>query len=249
MAEPEIVRVVRRSPGRLRLHAPTLIAGESAGIEQIAAAHGVLDVRLSPRTQNVLIEFDPDLIEEPELLALAAARPRAQSRRRPRGDAKAPVETGWLRGERSETLHARPAECVAVLLEFERYPEWQTYVTSVSVYERDDRGRGILVRARARAGEREIDFTTRYRYPSSNRVVFEQDDPELGAVRGSWAFRSAAGRRTRATCVLEVKPGRRLTLLLRGSLFERIREAGLDHVMDELRGRVEGERVSPSANG
>jgi len=230
-------------------------------MEQIAAARGVLGVRLSPRTGNVLIEFDQDLIDEPELLALASDRPVAQDPRRssgqaappnPRraiGQAKARAEVGWLRAERSETFHVRPLDCVAALLEFERYPEWQTHVTSVSVYERDTRGRGVGVRVRATVAEREIEFTTRYRFPSPNRVVFHQDEGELAAARGSWTFRSLGRGRTRATCVLEVKPGWRLSLLLRGSLYERIREAGLDHVMGELRGRVEGQSVVPADRG
>ncbi len=219
-------------------------------MEQVAAAPGVLDVRLSPRTGNVLIEFDQDLIDEPELLALAAgpraardprrpSRPAARASRRSLGEAKA-RQVGWLQAERSETFAARPLDCVAALLEFERYPEWQTYVTSVSVYERDQRGRGVGVRMRAMVAEREIEFTTRYRFPSPNRVVFDQAEGELAAARGSWTFRSLGRGRTRATCVLEVKPGWRLSLLLRGPLYDRVREAGLDHVMDELRGRVEG---------
>jgi len=208
-------------------------------------------VRLSPRTGNVLIEFDQAVIDEPQLLALAADRPVAedpprssrQATREPGDSIGQPKATadGWLRAQRSETFHAtRPGDCVAALLEFERYPEWQRYVTSVKVYERDERGRGLIVRLCATFAEREIEFTTRYRFPSPNRVVFAQDEGAPTAVRGSWTFRSLGRGRTRATCVLEVKPGWRLSLLLRGSLYEQIRDAGLDHVMGELRGRVQG---------
>jgi ribosome-associated toxin RatA of RatAB toxin-antitoxin module len=248
VSEHEAVRVVRRSPGRLRLHAPSLSASGDAAVERIAAVGGVRDVRLSRRTGNVVIEFDRALIDEPDVLALIAddleGAPRRSNRGGASGGAQASAETGWLRAERSETIDARPAACIAALTEFERYPEWQTYVTEVKVRAQDRRRRGVRVWTRAMIGEREIEFTTSYHFPSPNRILFAQDDGKLEAARGSWGFRSAGGERTRATCTLEVKPGWRLSLLLRGPVYERIREAVLDHLMDELRARVEGGRAS-----
>ncbi len=246
MGDLDGFRVVRRSPGRLRLHVPFVIAAEDAVMERIAATGGVRNVRSSPRTGNVLIEFDQALIDEPDLLALitegAAPARRTGGPAWPGNGAETSTAAGWLRAERSETISARPAECIAALLEFERYPEWQTFVTKVSVHERDKRGRGVRVRTRVALAERELEFTTSYRFPGPNRVSFRQEDGELEAVQGSWAFRSSGTGRTRATCLLEVKPGLRLSLLLRGSLYERISDAVLDHLMNELRARVEGER-------
>ncbi len=69
-------------------------------------------------------------------------------------------------------------------------------------------------------------------------MTFEQDDGELEAVRGSWAFQSLTGGRSRATHVLEVKPGWRLALVLRNPLYEQLRETVLDHCMSELRVRL-----------
>ncbi len=210
---------------------------------RIAAADGVLDVRMNERTGNVLVGFDPGLIDEPGVLSLitddrAPDRPR-RIRRGPAA-AQAPPEPGWLRAERTETLPARPAACVAALIDFERYPEWQTYVKVMTVLERDHRGRGIRVATEAQVGARELRFTTRYRFPSPNRVMFEQDDGELEAVRGSWAFQSLADGRSRATQVLEVKPGWRLALVLRNALYDQLQETVLSHFMSELRARLEG---------
>jgi ribosome-associated toxin RatA of RatAB toxin-antitoxin module len=246
MSEAEPVQVLRRSPGRLRLHAPALTGDGRAGLARIAAAEGVLDVRLNERTGNLLIRFDRSLIDEPDVLALITVGPtpgpRAQRPRRASVDTQAPARAGWRRAERRETIHARAAACVAALTNFERYPEWQALLTAATVLERDGHGRGIRVAMRAQVGEREIQFTTSYRYPTPNRIVFDQDDGELEAVHGSWAFRSLGGGRTRATYVVEVQPGWRLNLLLRSPLYEQIREAVLDHVMSELRERVENGR-------
>lgn len=245
-AEP--VRVLRRSPGRLRLHASAL-SGD--GLARIAATAGVLEVRHNERTGNVLIGFDRSLIDEPDVLALipvgAAPRRPAQRSRRASGT-QAPVRAGWLRAARGDTIRARPAACVAALTDFEHYPEWQTYLTAATVLQRDRHGRGVRVASRAQVGEREIQFTTSYRFPSPNRIVFEQDDGELGAARGSWAFRSLGGGRTRATYVVEVKPGWRLKLLLRGPLYQQIRDAVLDHLMNELRERVESDESPPKVS-
>ena len=212
------------------------------GLARIAAADGVLDVRVSERTGNVLIGFDPGLIDEPGVLSLITDEPapgRPRRARRGRAAAHAPAQPGWLRAERTETLPARPAACVAALIDFERYPEWQSYVKVMTVLQRDHRGRGIRVATEAQVGERELSFTTRYRFPSPNRVMFEQDDGELEAVRGSWAFQSLTGGRSRATHVLEVKPAWGLALVLRNPLYEQLRETVLDHFMSELRVRLE----------
>lgn len=224
------------------MRAPSLLAEGRAGLSRIAAAEGVLHVRLSERTANFLIEFDHALIDEPSLLSLIAGEPTAaragRVRRSPPPTDQAP-ESGWLRARCSETIDARAAECVAALLEFERYPEWQAHITSVTVLERDKRGRGSRVTTRGRIGECDTQFTASYQYPSANRVVVKQVDGQLDAVRGSWTFRSVGGGCTRATYLLEVKPGWRLGTMLRGGLYEQIRDAALDHIMSELRERVE----------
>ncbi len=248
VTSPENLRVLRRSPGRLRLNAPGLIDDGDSGLARLAAADGVLKVELSQRTGNLLIGFDEARIDEADVLALIAVKratdrpspPRATARRSPpRADARAPARSGWLRAERSETIHAPAAVCMAELIDFERHPDWQAYVTAVTILQRDRRGRGTRVATRARVAERELEFTTSYRFPSPHRVLFEQTDGELEAVRGSWSFRSLRSGRSRVTHVLEVKPGFRLGLVLRGALYEQLRETVLDHFMSELRLRVE----------
>ncbi len=239
---PGPVQVVRRSPGRLRLHAPGVHQAD-ARLTRLMAADGVTKVRLNERTSNLLLEFDQSLVDEAAVLALiVAGPPRGDRVRRSRSlssETGPPAQDGWRRAQRIETIRARPAACIAALTDFERYPEWQRYLTAVTIQQRDKRGRGARVASRALIGERDIQFVTSYRFPSPNRIVFEQADGELEAVRGSWAFRSLTGGRTRAVYVLAVKPGWRLNALLRGSLYEQIRDAVLDHVMSELRQRVE----------
>lgn len=224
------------------MHAPSLTGAGEDALRRITTAPGVRKVRLSERTDNLLIEFDQAFIDEARLLALITGPPasaQAGGAQLTRAADETLRESGWLRAKRSETIVARPAQCVAAILGFERYPEWQTHITSVTVIERDRRGRGVRVETCAKVGERELHFTTGYRFPSPNRVLFEQLDGDLDAVRGGWMFHSAGADSTRATYTLEVSPGWPRSLMLRGPMCEQLRDAVLDHFMGELRRRVE----------
>ena len=234
--------MLRRSPGRVRVRAPSLIAGAGAGLARLQASDAVLGVRLSELTGNALIEFDPARIDEHAVLMMIASEPATPPRKSLRSsdsDAPAGPGPGWLQAARAETLRARPAECVAAVLAFERYPEWQSYVTGARVLERDARGRGTRVVTRARVKDRDIEFTASIHFPRPNQIAFEHDDDQFGVMRGSWSFQSAGRGRTRATYALAAKPGWRLSLMMRGPLYGQLREAALDHVMGELRARVE----------
>ncbi len=242
MSDPGSTRILRRSPGRLRLHAPG-VRQRDARLATLRATEGVTEVRLSERTGNLLLEFNRSVIDESSVLALikvkSPPRTRSPDSRSASAETSTTAREGWRRAERAETIQARAATCITALTDFERYPEWQSYLTAVTVLARDDRGRGVRVATSAQVGEREIEFTMNYGFPSPNRIVFQQDAGELEAVNGSWAFRSVGGGRTRATYVVEVKPGWRINVLLRGPLYEQIRDVVLDHVMSELRARVE----------
>jgi ribosome-associated toxin RatA of RatAB toxin-antitoxin module len=253
VSDVKSVRVLRRSPGRLRLHAPALNGEGGAALARLAAAQGVLGVQLSERTGNLLIEFNRSLTDEPSLLALIASEPagRRPSPRSPRPtrETHANPGNGWKRTMRAETIRARPTACVAALTDFEHYPAWQTHLTAATILERDRRKHGVRVAFQAQVGARQIAFTMRYHFPSPNRIVFEQDDGELEGVHGSWAFRSLGGGRTRATFGVEFKPGWRLNLLLRSPLSEQIQEAVLDRFMNELRVYVEaGGHLAPEVS-
>jgi ribosome-associated toxin RatA of RatAB toxin-antitoxin module len=66
-------------------------------------------------------------------------------------------------GERM-IIRGTPEDCYAVLVEFERYPEWAADIKAVHVDERDDSGRPMLVTFRAAAFGRSTSYTLRYDY-------------------------------------------------------------------------------------
>jgi uncharacterized membrane protein len=61
-------------------------------------------------------------------------------------------------------IEAPPQRCLAVALDFERYPAWARDVKEVTVLERDDAGRGSKVEYRAAAMGRSFKYTLQYDY-------------------------------------------------------------------------------------
>ena len=61
-------------------------------------------------------------------------------------------------------MRATPEQCLAVVTDFERYPEWAADVKAVTVDERDDQGRAVEVSFRAGAFGRSTSYTLRYDY-------------------------------------------------------------------------------------
>jgi len=68
--------------------------------------------------------------------------------------------------EARETIHveALPQRCYEVAIDFDRYPEWATDVKEVEVLDRDEHGRGTLVRYRISALGKTISYNLDYDY-------------------------------------------------------------------------------------
>lgn len=60
------------------------------------------------------------------------------------------------------TIDATAADLYGVLVDFEAYPSWARDLKSVEVLERDEQGRGVIVRYRAAAMGRSTSYTLRY---------------------------------------------------------------------------------------
>ena len=70
-------------------------------------------------------------------------------------------------------IAASPQACFDVAVDFERYPEWAGDIKDVTVSERDDEGRGVLVRFRTAAFGRSTSYTLRYDYSDAPRALNE----------------------------------------------------------------------------
>lgn len=230
---PVAATVLRRSPGRLRVHVPGATADER-WLEALRAHAGVLQVDFHPRTENLLVRFDVAGVDESSLLALL---PRCEEREGSQAPAQ---ERGWLSLEREELLEAPLARCMQALCELERYPDWQRYIAGVEVLERDGQDRGTLVRVQADVRGRQLAYVAAYSYPSQQEVAFTAEEGEMGEVSGQWSLRGQGRTGTAAALAVELRPTAHLPLLaLPGVLYRQLGDAALRHMLDELREYVE----------
>ena len=133
---------------------------------------------------------------------------------------------------------AAPERCWDVLLDFERYPEWVGEMKDVEVLERDEQGRGSLVRFRAAAMGRSTSYTLAYDYSEEPRVlawVLDRGDL-MRKLDGSYVFEPVDGDRTHVTYHLEAD----LVVPLPGFIKRRAEGRIMGAALRELKARVEG---------
>jgi ribosome-associated toxin RatA of RatAB toxin-antitoxin module len=143
-----------------------------------------------------------------------------------------------ISGERSVEVAAAPSAVWAVLSDIEAYPQWQTTVKDVRVLESDEEGRPVLVESRNDAKVKTLRLVLRYAYEAEREISWRYEEGDVKDLHGSYVLEDL-GARTRVTYRLDVDPGRRLGLLLRGPLVDQVRDRILGGTLDELAGRVD----------
>jgi ribosome-associated toxin RatA of RatAB toxin-antitoxin module len=146
-----------------------------------------------------------------------------------------------ISGEQSTEIAASPEAVFAVASDLERYPEWQDFLQRVTVTERDADGRPVLVQAEADAKVTALRLVLRATRSEPTRVGWHSEGGDLKAISGAFDLAPAGDGRTRATFALEVDPGRKLGLLLRGGVADRLRDRIMSGMLDGLRRRAESQ--------
>lgn len=141
-------------------------------------------------------------------------------------------------------MRASPERLYETVLDFERYPEWAADIKQVTVDERDDEGRGLVVSWRAAAFGRSTTYTLRYDYsnaPKEVSWVLHHGDI-TSKLDGAYTFEPAtlgsgdgAEEATLVTYVLEVE----LKIPLPGFVKRRAENRIISTALKELRARVE----------
>lgn len=144
-----------------------------------------------------------------------------------------------ISGDKTIDIDASPEAVFAVASDLERYPEWQDFLQRVSVRERDDAGRAVVVETEADAKVTALKIVLRATREEPRRVAWRSEGGDFKALNGAFDLAPAGDGRTRATFGLEVDPGRRLGLLLRGPVGDRLRDEVLNGMLDGLRRRAE----------
>ena len=105
----------------------------------------------------------------------------------------------------SVEIDASVADCVAVLVDFPRYPEWSSPIESCRVLEQEAEGRGRIVEFLLDMKIKTVRYVLDYAYelPGGNktaRATWHLVEGDVSAVDGAYEFEPLEGGRTRATC-------------------------------------------------
>jgi ribosome-associated toxin RatA of RatAB toxin-antitoxin module len=135
----------------------------------------------------------------------------------------------------SIVVAATPREVMAVIADFESYPEWVGNMEEVEVLERDRRGRGSLVAFKLRTPVMSAAYTLAYRYaPRDAGMSWTYHEGTLQDLSGAYQLEALDGT-TRVTYNLEVELGMPLPGLVKRQAARQIVRSALG----DLKRRVE----------
>jgi carbon monoxide dehydrogenase subunit G len=134
-----------------------------------------------------------------------------------------------------------PLEAVwEVVEDVEDAPNWQGGLKGLHALERDGEGRAIVCEADNDAKVLTVKSTVRFEYDGPTLLTWKQEKGQLKHVDGRWELEDLGDGRTRATYALEVDPGRKLGMVIRGPLIDVLRDMLAGARAGELKQRVEG---------
>ena len=138
--------------------------------------------------------------------------------------------------EGSTEVDATPAGVMAVVADFDAYPDWVGNLDEVEVLARDRRGRGTRVAFRLGTPWGEQAYTLAYRYqPKDAGMSWTYLEGTLDDLAGSYALEAAGDGTTRVTYQLEVSLGMPIPgFLMRQAAKQIVRSA-----LGDLKRRVE----------
>ena len=135
------------------------------------------------------------------------------------------------------TVSATPERCFAVSADIAAYPDWAADIKDVTIDERDDQGRPVLVTFRAAAFGRSTSYTLAYDYSQAPGVLsWVQTQGDITSkLDGQYIFTPAAGGGTDVTYHLEVE----MKVPLPGFIKMRAQSRIMSIALRDLKARVE----------
>lgn len=137
----------------------------------------------------------------------------------------------------SITIDAAPADVMAVIADFDRYPEWSAEVKEADVLTKDDQGRAEQVRMVLDVGTIKDDYTLSYTWHGTEEVHWSLvKSTMLRALDGSYHLTPVGGgRRTEVTYRLTVD----VKVPLIGMIKRKAEKVIIKRALDGLKKRVE----------
>ncbi|MDX2165800.1 MAG: SRPBCC family protein [Deltaproteobacteria bacterium] len=143
--------------------------------------------------------------------------------------------------EVSVEIAATPAQCLEVLLDFERYPAWSSAVSKARILERDDDGVGRIVEFAVDAKVKTIRYVLEYRYKRPGSLTWKSIEGDVESIEGYYKLRKLGAERTEATCRQEITLG----FWLPGPLRRLAERTALVQSVNEFRDAVERQVATP----
>ncbi len=132
---------------------------------------------------------------------------------------------------------ATPDQCIAVALDFARYPEWAPDIKEATVEATDELGRGTKVAFRAAAMGRSASYLLEYKYSDDNRRISWSlvEGDIMRVLDGHYLFEDATDGSTNITYELAVE----LVVPIPGFVKRRAEGKIMGTALRELKNRVE----------
>jgi ribosome-associated toxin RatA of RatAB toxin-antitoxin module len=138
--------------------------------------------------------------------------------------------------EGTTEVDASPAEVMAVIADFDAYPDWVGNLEDVRVLARDRRGRGTRVAFRLRTPVLTAAYTLAYRYaPGDEGLSWRYVEGTLQDLTGSYTLEPTGDGATMVTYRLDVELGMPLPGLVKRQAARQIVRSALS----DLKRRVE----------
>lgn len=138
------------------------------------------------------------------------------------------------RQSHSTTVAGTPEDCFAVLVDFERYPEWSSPVTSCRILTRGEDGLPRQVAFELDMTVKTLRYTLEYRFDPPRGGDWTLVEGDVAGVEGSYRF-EPAGDETRATCTQAIDVG----FWIPGFLKRTFEQKALVDSVEEFRRAVE----------
>ncbi|HZZ96337.1 MAG TPA: SRPBCC family protein [Jatrophihabitantaceae bacterium] len=135
----------------------------------------------------------------------------------------------------TEIVSAPADKIIDALTDFDTFPDWQAAVLECEVLERDDEGRGSLVRMKVDAKIRKVDYVVRYTYDLPNSLGWDQESGDLKENTGRYTFVPGDDGTTEVTVDIVAEVG----FFVPGPMKKLIRDQSLKNSIRELKKRVE----------
>ncbi|WP_425247387.1 SRPBCC family protein [Streptomyces sp. NEAU-NA10] len=139
----------------------------------------------------------------------------------------------------SITIEAAPADVMAVIADFARYPDWTGEVKEAEVLATDAAGRAEQVRLVMDAGAIKDDQTLAYTWTGANEVSWTLVKSQmLRSLDGSYILKPAGAGSTEVTYQLTVD----VKIPMLGMIKRKAEKVIIDRALDGLKKRVESGR-------